>query len=427
VLTQAGTVLATIPRVRSSANDVAVSLAATPGGWVLTARDGRLITTGECGCDYFVSRGELVVRGGYDGSLATLVKCFPKAGFDEQPPLQVVAGASGYLLSGVRCGAPGMVDTIAADGTIAPIAGIEPSLYGGLSYAEPFAAIQGTATGAPKLTSLHVYDTAGGTRRDVPSGNDWDGSLFQVLADGTVLLGRRGAGNVREGIFSWPLGAAAPALLPGPGKAPLGVAGGGRLLFIPAAPVADLALIGLDGSGSRSVGAPGAGAARTPLYLDATTAAFMSKSCTGHAQVTTVDLTDATPATGIDGCPVQFQDSTVKFDRKGRGTLRVICPNGCRSQMQLYISLKPKQISTHEENQYIDKVFDTRLANAKLNLPASPTAGSVAVTLVKPAISLLRKHHYTLRVFPSTGFSSDIGSGPEIVGAVPTLTVRLRR
>src|SRR4051794_26119628 len=173
VLTQAGTGLATIPRVRSSANDVAVSLAATAGGWMLTARDGRLITTGECGCDYFVSRGELVVRGTYDGSVATLVKCSPKSGFDEQSPLQVVAGASGYLLSGVRCGAPAMVDTVAADGAIAPIAGIDPSLYGGLSYAEPFAAIQGTATGAPKLTSLHVYDTADATRRDVPSGNDW--------------------------------------------------------------------------------------------------------------------------------------------------------------------------------------------------------------------------------------------------------------
>ena len=185
--------------------------------------------------------------------------------------------------------------------------------------------------------------------------------------------------------------------------------------------------MGLDGSGSRSVGAPGAGAARAPLYIDATTAAFMSKSCTGHAQVTTVDLTDTTPASGPDGCPVQFQGSTVNFDRKGRGTLHVTCPNGCRSQMQLYLSLKPKQISTHEENQYIDKVFDTRLANAKLNLPASPTVGSVRVALVKPALALLRKHHYKLRVFPWTGFSSDVGAGPEIVGAAPTLTVSLRR
>src|SRR3954447_2642692 len=44
-----GTVLATIPRVHAASADVAVSLAATASGYVVTARDGRLITTGECG------------------------------------------------------------------------------------------------------------------------------------------------------------------------------------------------------------------------------------------------------------------------------------------------------------------------------------------------------------------------------------------
>ncbi len=243
VVTQApATVLATIPRVHPSSGDVAVSLAATAGGWVLSARDGKQINTGECGCDYFTSQGDLVVRGGYDGAPAgTLVNCVPKAGTDEQPGLLVTAGVSGYLLSGVRCGAPAMVDTIAADGTLAPIAGIEPSLYEGISYAEPFAAVSGTAAGAPKQSSLHVYDTSSGTRRDLPSGGDWNAGLFQVLADGTVLLGDRGAGNVRQGIFSWPPGAATPALLAGPGKVQLGVGGGGRLLYRPNDPVADLA------------------------------------------------------------------------------------------------------------------------------------------------------------------------------------------
>ncbi len=132
-----------------------------------------------------------------------------------------------------------------------------------------------------------------------------------------------------------------------------------------------LSLIGLDGAGLRAVGAPGAGIDRTPLYLDATTAAFTSVSCRGHAQVTTVDLTDATPPAAPSGCPVQIQGSTVKFDRKGRGTLRVTCPNGCRSAMQLYIDLDAKEVSTREVNRYVDKVLDSRLANAKLRLGPS--------------------------------------------------------
>ena len=214
--------------------------------------------------------------------------------------------------------------------------------------------------------------------------------------------------------------------LPGVQAPQLGVGGAGRVLFFPSADSA-LRLIGLDGSGLRTVGAPGAGIGRSPLYLDATTAAFLSRSCQGRAQVTTVDLTDSAPQTAPDGCPVHVQGSTVTFDRKGRGTLQVICPNGCRGQMQLYISLHPKQISTHEENRYIDKVFDTRLANAKLAIAASPTAQRVRVKLVRPAIALLRHHHRRLRVFPGFSYSSDLGLGPELPEPVPMLTARLRR
>jgi hypothetical protein len=190
---------------------------------------------------------------------------------------------------------------------------------------------------------------------------------------------------------------------------------------------AGLGLADLDGSGLRTVGAPGAGITRIPFYLDATTAAFLNRSCSGAAQITTVDLTDTTPPSAPDGCPVRIEGSTVTFDRAGRGTLLVTCPNGCRSAMQLYISLRPKQISTHEENRYLDTVFDTRLANAKLSLSPSTTPQPVAVRLVHPAIALLRRHHRRLRVFPSVGYSSDIGVGPELPLPIPTITAKLRR
>ncbi len=72
-------VLATIPRVHPSSEEVLVTLAANAGGYAVAVRDARLIPTGECGCDYPVSQGELLVRGGYDGSTSTLVHCVPAA------------------------------------------------------------------------------------------------------------------------------------------------------------------------------------------------------------------------------------------------------------------------------------------------------------------------------------------------------------
>jgi hypothetical protein len=415
-------VLATIPRVHPSSEEVAVSLAANAGGYVVAARDARLIPTGECGCDYPVSRGELIVRGGYDGSLSTLVHCVPPRNDDEQPELQVVAGASGFAVSGVRCGAAAPIDTIDALGSVAPVPGFT---QGRLSYAEPFVAVHGVPAGAPRTAVVRVFDAAAGTARDLPDGPDWRDGIYQVLSDGTLVIS-----GVRKGIYVWPPDATTPHLLPGVRGATHGLAAAGQMLFRPAgfgAGHSDLSLIGLDGAGLRAVGAPGAGIDRSPLYLDATTAAFTSVSCQGHTQVTTVDLTDATPPTAPNGCPVQILGSTVRFDRKGRGTLRVACPNGCRSALQLYIDLGAREVSTREINRYVDKVLDSRLANAKLRLGPSGTPQRVAVRLVRPAIALLRRHQRHLRVFPSVGFSSGIGVGPELPSPLPKLTARLRR
>jgi hypothetical protein len=189
--------------------------------------------------------------------------------------------------------------------------------------------------------------------------------------------------GVRKGIYVWPPGAAAPHLLPGVQGATYGLAGAGRMLFRPAglgAGHSALSLIGLDGAGLRAVGATGAGIDRSPLYLDATTAAFTSVSCRGHAQVTTVDLTD-TPR---------------------------------RS---------PRARSTATSTRSSTRAWRTRSsASARRRPLGASRSGSCA-----RRSPLLRRHHRHLRVFASVGFSSDIGVGPELPSPVPELTARLRR
>jgi hypothetical protein len=334
------------------------------------------------------------------------------------------SAAAGFAVAGVLCGAA-PVDTIDERGALTPLPGVTA---GAISYAEPFLAVNGTVAGAPQNTMVRVLDTATGTRRDLPDDPLWRNGSFQVLGDGTLLVGSASDAKTR-GLYAWPPGASAPHLLPGVSDS-VAVVGAGRVLFYrSAAPGADaaLGLIGLDGSGLRTVGAPGAGVSRIPLHVDATTAAFTSYSCDGHGQVTTVDLTDATPATAPNGCPVLVQGSTVTFDRRGRGTLRVICPNGCRSPLQLYIDLEVKQVSRREIDRYVNKVFDSRLADAKLRFGASPTAQTVRFRLVRPAIALLRRHHRRLRVFTSLGAAGSVSYGPELPLPNRDLTARLHR
>jgi hypothetical protein len=199
-----------------------------------------------------------------------------------------------------------------------------------------------------------------------PTGRTGTTASARVLADGTLVIS-----GVRKGIYVWPPGAAAPHLLPGVQGATYGLAGAGH---------SALSLIGLDGAGLRAVGAPGAGIDRSPLYLDATTAAFTSVSCRGHAQVTTVDLTD-TP------------------------------------------TRSPRARSTATSTRSSTRAWRTRSsASARRRPLGASRSGSCA-----RRSPLLRRHHRHLRVFASVGFSSDIGGGPELPSPVPELTARLRR
>jgi hypothetical protein len=115
--------------------------------------------------------------------------------------------------------------------------------------------------------------------------------------------------------------------------------------------------------------------------------------------VTVVDVTDTSPQAPL-GCPVEVVPARVAFSRRGVGTVRVACPNGCVTRLSLYIDLRrPHQVSTKELDRYLDRVFDTRIANATLRLAPSQEPERVTVKLVRPAFALLRRHHRRLRVF----------------------------
>lgn len=417
-------VLASVERVSPSSESLAISLAANAGGFLLAARDGREIDTGECGCNYDVSEGELVVRGGYDGSLRKLVSCKPgDRGDDEQTSLLTRAGVSGFAMAGAQCGMSASVETVGADGTRAAVPGVtlERGRSYELSYQEPFvAAASGT-------TRVRVVDLRDGTRRDLALPDGVSRFDFAVQSDGTLVLDEV-PGSGPSGVFTWAPGQPAPTRVPGVAQASFttAVAGASRILFAPVRPVAGelaLGLVELDGGGLRAVGAPRAGAERKPLAFDGTAAAFRSKSCTGASQVTVVDITDTTPPSGLSGCPVVLEPSTVRFSpRSRRGSVSVTCPNGCRDDLELNIQLRPRQIPPRELNRYVDQVSSSTLATARLRLSPGATAGRVTVTLERPAVRLLRRHR-RLRVFPSL---SSVGVGPEIAQPPPVLVARLR-
>ncbi len=427
------TVIATIQRAHPSSADLQTQVVANATGYLLTARDGRSVDTGECGCDYDVSQGELVVRGGWDGSAHDVVRCIPaSSNGDQQPLLEAAAGASGFAFDGAQCGTSASVDTVAADGTVTPIPGLRLDLYPRLSYAEPFLAVEAAFVSAMDQTNLHLIDTTHGTERVLPYAKETSGGAFHVLSDGSLVIGPGVYSGVPRDIYLWPVGAAKPHAITGVQLPDIGtfVPWGGRLLFAPRGDTVGgqlaTGLVGLDGTGLLPVGAPGMGSDRRPIAFDGTDAAILNHSCSGHQQVSVIDVTDSTvPATPL-GCPVQIKSTRVTFDRHGRGTLKVVCPNGCDGQFEIYIPVTPKQISTRELNRYVDKVFDSHLASGRLRYGASPSTDRVPLTLVKPAFALLRKHHRKIKVVPFVG-NVGIGIGPQVPPPARLITARLQR
>jgi hypothetical protein len=288
-------VLATIP---TSSGAIAVTLAVNASGVGVAVRSGRE--------DKFVL---------IDGAPRTLLDCDAPAA-DDAPDLIAAAGATGFAVSGARCPDRAAVRTIAADGTVTPVAGLRG--VSALAYSEPYLAVDGD----DDVVELNL---ATGARR---APGPFFMSPFAVLPDGTMALSH----SDFEGIYLWAPGAAKPQLIT-PGTVQNGAllaASPGALLYEPLNQVhgrTALALTGLGATGITSVGVPGAGGPRTPLFFDGTTAAFRGYSCTGGQQVAVVDVTS--PPRGVPGCPVKV------LDRRARRTVRVSCPNGCRGRLLL--------------------------------------------------------------------------------------------
>ena len=290
-----GGVLATLPPF---SGDVTISLAANATGYIVGLRDqGR----------------DVVLRGGFDGTLRTVLDCSGKGG---DAALAVAAGTAGFAFEGARCGVAAPVDLVAADATITPVPGLALNPLADLSYREPF-----VAGGA-----LRVLDLADGTHRDIPG----EVKHSALVADGTLVIG---AGSVDSGISVWRPGTASPDVVSTDAFPEGGLIASETGVVFEAVPRAihgqlALARVPLAGGGLQPAGAPGVGYPRFPLAMEGNLAAIANYACDGPAQITVVDVTQP-PAPGVQyGCPV----------RLGRGAIGakagVICPNGCKAQLR---------------------------------------------------------------------------------------------
>jgi hypothetical protein len=417
------TTLASLPRVHLASADLEVALAADASGYLVGARDGRSVSTGECGCDYDVSQGELLVHGGWDGTPADVSRCHPSKDTTnaQESALEVTAGSAGFAFGGLQCGHTG-VNLIADDGVVVHVAGVKlpDAIDYGLAYAEPYLAV---TEAAPNGERAHVIDTAGGPERVLPTNQYQSNFTFDVDADGTLITGTSGYAGAPNAIYLWAPGAAKAVTLPHVRLSDLGTfaIADGRIFYAPRKRTVKgrpgLGLIRDDGGGRTEVGAPGAGIDRQVLAFDGTQAAFTSTSCDGHAQVTVVDVTQ--PPAPTDGCPVTVTHTgPLRFSRARHASVHVECPNGCRGRLELILDLSEHRVGRKELNRYVDKVLDSHVAAGRLD-----GSGRVRLTLVRRARVLLHHHHH-LRVVPDT-VPIDIGAGPEVAGE-ETFTMRLR-
>jgi hypothetical protein len=390
----APTVLARIPLPDPKDEAPLVSLVANASGYLVALLEDE---------------DDLVVRGGYDGSLQTLLSCTPA---HNQFALTAAAGTSGFAFAAPDCGPATALATVAADGTVSPIPGVTPDGAAQLAYTEPYLAV----SLADPAGTVRVLNLADGTRRDLPRPFSDSGSSLALGADGTLVVGPGADGDRPEtappGVYRWPLGASRPALETA-NAYPLAtvLVSGGRILFNPKLPVggqAALALTGLGAGPLTPVGAPGAGQPRFELAFEGTAVAFRSFGCDGADQVTIVDVTEPRAAGAQDGCPV-----TLSRTDPGPEFIGVKCPNGCRADLRL------DRIAS---GGFRCKRVCPTLAQVALRLHPSPDPQWVTLRFTH-AGRVARRHHLRLGVAArlTTRFN-----GPELVdSATRPLQLRL--
>ncbi len=394
-------ILATLPRKETDTVALA-QLAANANGYIASVEE---------------EHHDLVVRGGYDGSVQTLLDCVPSGPNDQ---LGVTAGTSGYAFFAPACGH--QLDTVTAAGAITPIPGITLNGFASIAYNEPYLAAE---LSSPKGT-VRILNLADGTQRDFPRAFNDDSSRFSLRPDGGLAIGPGvdiGRSETEPpGAYAWPPNAAKPTFLSS-NVLSLGdvFTSQDRVLLSTNLPVGGQAALGIvpfAGGDVTPVGAPGAGFPRIPVALEGDTAVFRSFGCDGRDQVTLVDVTARRDADTQYGCPVSLDNRDI-----GRRTIGVRCPNGCHADLRLADLTHDRPVCLkHPDIVYVKPPLCPVVARVKLRLPPSPNVQHARIELTGSGLKA-RRHHRSIPVYArlTTGHN-----GPQLI-ALQVRTLQLRR
>ena len=415
--------LASIPREQRKAG-LTVSLAAGPAGYIVSLRDSNSINSGPYGGEIF--EGEVVAVGGFDGSLHTVLRCRPgKASREGEFPTVATAAADQlFAFGGVACGAPASIDTVTPDGVVIPLPHAPRFTWSAESHeVQPVnltlagSTLAYTASDAHELPEVGIDDLASGGFRQVQPAPGSSIASLSARADGTVFA----TGTI---FASKGAGAAIPASVfavdPGQtGLRPLTgllfhttttVLAGGERLLLDSGGYPDLMLASASGQPLGPVGALGVSGTHKLLAFNGEQAVYSSRTCAGAAEVTVLTLPAAGPAGSTeDGCPMSVTSKTMTVGPRGRTSVRVSCPLGCKGRVDLEVS-RPAA-SRRELARLLGHQGYSGLAMGGFDI--STGSGLVHMRLDRYARRFLAHHHGSL----AAKVSSDV-TDPETTASI---------
>jgi len=399
----APSLLASIPREHPHAG-LTVSLAAGAAGYIVSLRDSNSVNAGPYGGEIF--EGEVVAVGGYDGTLHKVLRCRPsKANREgEFPPVATAAGDQLFAFAGVACGAPASLDTVTPDGTVTGLPHPPHFSWNVESHEVPPAdlTLAGStlayiASSPKELPRVGLDDLASGVVReiDLTPGSSIaslsaraDGTVFET---GTIFASTKSGATVPASVFAIDPGQTSLRPLTGLRfhANPTVLAGGERLL-LDTGVYPDLALASASGEPLGPVGAAGVSGTHKLLAFNGEQAVYTSSTCAGAPEVTLLTL----PATGPagnhqDGCPMSVTSKKIVVGPKGRATVRIACPLGCKGRLALEVSRSG--VSRRELRLLLEQQGDAGLAMGGFTL--SGGSGLVHMRLERYAMRFLARHH----------------------------------
>lgn len=424
--------LASISRERPDAG-LTVSLAAGPAGYIVSLRDSNSIDSDPYGGEIF--EGEVVVVGGFDGSLHTVLRCRPgKASRGgEFPPVATAAGDQLFAFAGVACGAPASIDTVTPEGTVTAVAHAPRFTWNAEEHeVQPVNltlagnTLAYTASDADELPLVGIDDLASGGYRQIDPVLGGISSLAAradgtVFATGTVFTSKSEDYAYPTSVFAVDPGQSMLRPLTGllfHENTTLLV--GGERLLLDSGSYPDLALAAASGQALGPVGAPGVSGTHKLLGFSGEQAVFTSSTCTGAAEVTLLTLPTTGPAgSAADGCPMSVTSDKITVGPAGRAAVRVDCPLGCEGRLSLEVSAPAatrREVARLEDNQGFQG-----LAMGEYKLPAG--AGLVHMRLDRYARQFLTHHHGRLTAELANDFTD-----PETTASLARpVTVLVRR